>query len=96
MVSPPSGLPAQGQNSGDQEHGGDEKYILSENCQTGGGDSHTNDGGEVVFGAEPLLHKNGDKQGGQDKFDALVIDGEQVACQRAQQGAGYPVDVVKH
>ena len=33
----------------------------------------------MIFGAEPLFHKHGDKQGGQHKFNACKVDGDQFA-----------------
>ena len=36
--------------------------------------SHSHNGGAVLFGAEPLFHKNCHKQGSQGKFHSLIID----------------------
>ncbi len=49
----------------------------------------------MVLGAEPLLHEDGDEQRGEDKFDALIIDGQQGAGQRSQHCASHPVSLVK-
>ena len=90
-----SGLPGHDQNGGDETHGGDQEHILAENQQAGGGGGHTHNGREVVPGAEPLLHKDSDKQGCQDEFDALKIQGQQISGQGAQGGTGHPPALVE-
>ena len=90
-----SGLAQCRQGNGDNHHRGNQKNIPAEKEKTGGGGNRTDDGGGVVVGAEPLLHKNGDEQGGEDEFDALVIDGDQRSCQGAKYRACHPVDLVE-
>ena len=92
---PPSGFAQQHQQQGDDRHGGDQENVLSKHRQTQGGGSQAGDGGEVILRAEPLLHENGDEQGGEDEFDALIIDGDQRARQRTQHGARDPVNLVE-
>ena len=92
---PPSGLGQQGQRRGNQRHGGDQENVLPKEQQAKCRGCHADQGGEVMFGAEPLLHKDGDKEGGEDKVDAFVVDGNQISCQTAQGGTQYPVAVVQ-
>ena len=85
----------QGQQQGNDHHRGDQENILAEQGQTERGGYQADDGGSMVLGAEPLFHENGDEQGSQDKFDAFVVDGNQRACNGAQDGTCDPVDLVK-
>ena len=48
-----------------------------------------------MLGTEPLFHKDGYEQGGEDEFNSFVIDGQQVAGQSAQNGATDPVKMIK-
>ena len=84
-----------GQNQRNDHHGGDQKDILAEDQKADGSGCYTGDGGNVVFVAEPLLYKDGDEQGCQNKFDAFVVDGDQRTGNRSQNGTGNPVDLIE-
>lgn len=49
----------------------------------------------MLFRAEPLLHKNRDKESGQSEFHALVVDGQKCAGEDSKQSSADPIDVVK-
>lgn len=82
------------QDGCDEDHGGDQKVVRTEYNQTNDGGHHTHHGREVVLRAQPLLHKDGGKQGGQRKVNAGEIQ-RQVPQQGADDGAEYPVALVK-
>ena len=90
-----SGSAHEGQQQGNGDHGRDQKYVAAENQQAAQGGGHTDEGGAMVFGAEPLFHENGDEQGGQSKIDAFKIDGQYASGQTSQHSTGNPVKVVE-
>lgn len=96
IFGPPSSLTAQGQQQGDGDHGWDQENIAAEDQQAQGSCRNAGNGRQMVFGAEPLLHEDGDKQGGQHEIDALIIQRDQPARQCAQQTACHPVALVEH
>jgi len=88
-------FPGHDQNCGDEAHGGNQEYIPAKDDQAsrGGGDAYK--GREVVFGTEPLLHKDRNKQGGEDEFDALEIQGQQISGSCAEKGSAHPPALVE-
>ena len=85
----------EGQGHGDDDHGGDQEQIPSEQRQTECRGGYADDGGLVVIGAEPLLHENGDEQGSQGKVDALEVERQHRAGDTAYHGADDPVDLIE-
>ena len=95
MGFPPSRFPHNGKHYGNDHHGGDQEDISAENQQADHGGNHADDSGQVIFGAEPLFHKDRDEQSGENEFNTLVVDGQQGTGQTAQDGAGHPIDLVE-
>ena len=90
-----SGLAQGGQQNGDQNHGGNQENVLSKDQKAYHSGDNANDGGKVIFGTEPLLHKNRHKEGSQDKVDAFIVQGDQGTHQTAQHRSGHPVNLVE-
>ena len=82
----------QGRN---HDHGRNQENLTAEQNEGYGGGADTDDGGNMVSGAEPLLHEHGDEQGSQNEFNTLKVDWEQRTGQTAQHTADDPVDLVK-
>ena len=90
-----SGLAQGGQQKSNQNHGGDQENILSENQQTYHSGTYANDGRNVIFRAEPLFYENRNEKGSQSKVHTLIIDRKQRAGQRAQNGTADPIQMIE-
>ena len=92
---PPCCLFGNGQKQGNEHHRGDQKQLAAEEQQTHRGGCHADDGGAVVFIAEPLLHEHSNEQRSQNKLHTLKADGQGAAGNVADDAAGDPVAVVE-
>ena len=95
MVFPPSGFAQDGEQGGDGQHGGNQENLRPKQQQAHRRHPKAGEGGNVILGGEPLFHEDGDKQGGEDKVDALQIHRQQGTGQTTHHGTGNPVELIQ-
>src|SRR5699024_7961969 len=88
MVLPPSGFAQDGEQGGNGQHGGNQENLRPKQQQAHRRHPQASEGRNVILGGEPLFHEDGDKQGGEDKVDALQIHRQQGTGQTAYHGTG--------